>query len=50
MKNWPFDQWQQIAIRRFNLTPSEFWAMPLRDWLSLMHGLKRGGFDRTALI
>ena len=46
---WPFDHWHQIAIRRFNLSPSEFWAMPLRDWLGLMSGLKGAGFDRAAL-
>ena len=46
---WPFDQWHQIAIRRFNLSPSEFWTMPLRDWLRLMNGLKRPGIDRAAL-
>lgn len=49
MKNWPFDQWQQIAIRRFNLSPSEFWAMPVREWLALMNGIKSVGFDRAAL-
>jgi len=49
MKDWPFDAWQQIAIRRFNLSPSEFWAMPLRDWLGLMSGVKTGGFDSAAL-
>ncbi len=46
---WPFDQWQQIAIRRFNLQPSEFWAMPVRDWLRLINGLKNSGVDRSAL-
>ena len=48
-KNWPFETWQQIAIRRFHLSPSEFWAMPLRDWLVLLNGLKRHGIDRAAL-
>jgi len=28
--------------------PSEFWDMPVRDWLTLMDGLKSGGFDRAA--
>lgn len=48
-KNWPFETWQQIAIRRFHLSPSEFWAMPLRDWLALLNGLKRHGIDRAGL-
>jgi hypothetical protein len=49
MKNkWPFAAWQTLAIRRFNLAPSEFWDMPVRDWLTLMDGLKSGGFDRAA--
>lgn len=48
-ENWPFDHWHQIAIRRFNLQPNAFWEMPLRDWLALMNGIKRPGFDRASL-
>jgi len=47
--SWPFESWQQIAIRRFNLQPSEFWAMPLRDWLGLMEAVKPQGLDRQRL-
>ncbi|WP_427449920.1 phage tail assembly chaperone [Litorimonas sp. WD9-15] len=47
--SWPFESWQQIAIRRFGLIPSEFWAMPVRDWLTLLDGAKPSGFDREAL-
>lgn len=47
--SWPFESWQQIAIRRFNLGPSEFWAMPLRDWLALLDGVKPRGCDRQSL-
>ena len=47
--SWPFESWQQIAIRRFNLQPSEFWAMPLRDWLALLDGVKPNGFNRKSL-
>ena len=47
--SWPFESWQQIAIRRFNLQPSEFWAMPLRDWLALLDGVKPSGFNRQSL-
>lgn len=47
--SWPFESWQQIAIRRFGLQPTEFWAMPLRDWLALMEGMKPRGMDRRKL-
>lgn len=47
--SWPFESWHQIAIRRFNLQPTEFWAMPLRDWLGLIEGVKPQGFDRQKL-
>ena len=46
---WPFESWHQIALRRFNLQPSEFWNMPLRDWLGLLDGVKPQGFDRKSL-
>jgi hypothetical protein len=45
--SWPFESWQQIAIRRFGIQPSEFWAMPLRDWLALMEGVRVRGFSRS---
>ena len=48
-EGWPFQAWQQIAIRRFNLAPSEFWAMPMGDWLGLLNGLKQAGFARKTL-
>ena len=47
--NWPFEYWHQIAIRRFNLQPDTFWDMPLRDWLSLIEGVRSQGFDRQTL-
>lgn len=47
--SWPFESWQQIAIRRFGLQPSEFWAMPLRDWLGLLDGVKPRGMDHQKL-
>ena len=47
LKIWPFDSWQHVALRQFSLQPNEFWAMPLRDWLTLINGLKRTGFDRV---
>jgi len=47
--SWPFESWQQIAIRRFGLQPSEFWAMPLRDWLALIEGVRPQGFSRSDL-
>jgi len=47
-KAWPFQAWQKIAIRRFGLAPTEFWAMPVRDWLELLNGLNTAGLDRSA--
>ena len=47
--SWPFESWQQIAIRRFGIQPSEFWAMPLRDWLALMKAVRPHGFSRSDL-
>jgi uncharacterized phage protein (TIGR02216 family) len=34
--SWPFREWHRIAVRSLNLQPSEFWAMPLADWLALL--------------
>lgn len=34
--SWPFDAWHAVAVSRFGLAPSEFWDMPLRDWLRLV--------------
>lgn len=47
--SWPFDAWHQVAVRRFNLQPSDFWEMPVGDWLSLMNGAKHAGFDQKTL-
>jgi hypothetical protein len=34
--SWPFTAWHGLAVRRLSLNPSEFWAMPLADWLALI--------------
>ena len=34
--SWPFDAWHAVAVSRIRLAPSEFWDMPLRDWLRLV--------------
>jgi hypothetical protein len=34
--SWPFLAWHRLAVRHFSLSPSEFWAMPLADWLALI--------------
>jgi len=34
--SWPFAAWHRLAVRHLALNPSEFWAMPLRDWLALI--------------
>lgn len=47
--SWPFEAWHQVAVRRFNLQPSEFWEMPVGDWLNLLNGIKTAGFDQKTL-
>lgn len=34
--SWPFAAWHRLAVRHVGLSPSEFWAMPLADWLALI--------------
>lgn len=34
--SWPFAAWHRLAVRQLGLQPSEFWALPLADWLSLI--------------
>lgn len=47
--SWPFADWQAVAVRRFQLSPTEFWAMPVREWLALLKGAKPSGFERSNL-
>ena len=46
---WPFDVWLRIAVKRFGLAPTEFWAMPLREWLVLMKATQPASLDRKRL-
>lgn len=46
--NWPFKDWHRIAVQTFHLSPSEFWSMPLADWLSLIEPTGRA-LDRASL-
>jgi len=34
-EDWPFEAWLTLALRGFGLAPDAFWAMSLRDWLSV---------------
>jgi len=34
-EDWPFEAWLTLALRGFGLPPDAFWAMSLRDWLSV---------------
>jgi len=47
--NWPFQTWHTIAVRRFGLSPDQFWDMPLRDWLALIGEASRAGVSRDDL-
>jgi len=33
---WPFDVWLDLAVRIYGLSPQEFWATSLSDWLRLL--------------
>ncbi|MEM7728930.1 MAG: phage tail assembly chaperone [Pseudomonadota bacterium] len=49
---WPFADWHRFAVRRLQLQPSEFWAMPLADWLALVEaetGPRSPAMDGAAL-
>lgn len=34
--DWPFHVWLRLAVRQFHMSPSEFWALPVADWLALI--------------
>ena len=34
--HWPFAAWHRTAITQLGLSPDQFWAMPLADWLALI--------------
>lgn len=46
--SWPFADWHRLAVCRLSLAPSEFWAMPLADWLTLI-APELPALDRAAL-
>ena len=46
---WPFDVWEQIAVRRFGITPDAFWALPLREWFVLLGTTRSAGCGRDEL-
>jgi len=32
---WPFQAWLRLAVTQMHLSPAEFWAMDVCDWLNL---------------
>jgi hypothetical protein len=46
--SWPFATWHRTAVRQLQLSPTEFWAMPLSDWLALI-APDQPALDRTTL-
>ena len=46
---WPFDLWLRYACLRFGLSPAQFWAMSVRDWLALCAPQNGGGLPRSGL-
>jgi len=43
---WPFDLWLRYACGRFGLSPAQFWAMSVRDWLVLCAPQTTGSLPR----
>lgn len=33
---FPFDAWLRLSVTVFHISPHAFWAMSVRDWLTLM--------------
>lgn len=38
MSRFPLDTWLRLAVTVFRLSPQEFWAMSVCDWLTLIAG------------
>jgi hypothetical protein len=47
--SWPFESWLQTAVRRFGMSPANFWNTDLRDWLVLMETTRVAGCGQTEL-
>jgi len=45
-RDWPFAEWLDVAVRIFGLSPQEFWAVSLSDWLTLLEQRTRGATQR----
>lgn len=35
MSAFPFDPWLRLSVTVFKIPPADFWAMSVRDWLTL---------------
>ncbi len=35
MSAFPFDDWMRLSVTVFKLSPRDFWAMSVQDWLTL---------------
>lgn len=46
--SWPFRAWHDLAVRHLHIVPSEFWGMPLADWLALI-APENPALDRQSL-
>lgn len=49
MDKWPFDLWLNYAVQGLKLSPSEFWSLPICDWLTLTAQSKPQGMSRDKL-
>ncbi len=47
MNDFPFDAWLRLSVTVLRISPSEFWAMSICDWLTLFSqeptGIARAG-------
>ncbi|MEE9272465.1 MAG: phage tail assembly chaperone [Robiginitomaculum sp.] len=50
MDEWPFDLWLRYGVKALRLSPSEFWAMSVRDWFVLIMDAQTLGIERSELI
>ncbi len=35
MSAFPFDEWLRLSVTVLRISPEAFWAMSMRDWLTL---------------
>ena len=49
MSDWPFELWLIYGVKGLGLSPENFWAMSVSDWLNLTAKNKMQTMARTDL-